>query len=92
MSNPIYLGEQYPEEVLRTADTNLTALTKEELAYINGTSDFWSFDPYVAGFATSPPGGTDACASNRSHPLWPNCVVNTNVQKDGWLNGQKSNE
>ena len=36
MGNPIYLGEQYPEEVLKTAGTNLTALTDEELSYING--------------------------------------------------------
>ena len=136
MGNPIYLGKQYPEEVLNTAGTNLTALTDEELAYINGeyfrthisvpsaqpsqprsweswcthpvvnfiamvvgtaltqpytgTSDFWSFDPYTAGFATSPPNGIDACAANSSDPNWPNCVINTNVQQDGWLNGQAS--
>lgn len=90
MANPIFLGENYPSEVLSATGINLTALTSEELAYINGTSDFWSFDPYVAGFATSPPGGIDACAANISDPLWPTCVVNTNVQQDGWLNGQGS--
>ncbi|KAI5370867.1 putative glycoside hydrolase family 1, glycoside hydrolase superfamily [Septoria linicola] len=90
LGNPIFLGEQIPEEVLNTPGLNLTALTTEELAYINGTSDFWSFDPYTAGFATSPPGGIDACAQNQSDPLWPTCVVNTNVQTDGWLNGRGS--
>lgn len=55
-----------------------------------GTSDFWSFDPYTTGFATSPPNGIDACASNSSDPNWPMCVINTNVQQDGWLNGQAS--
>lgn len=92
MSNPIYLGQQYPEEVLSTKGINLTALTDDELSYINGTSDFWSFDPYTAGFATSPPNGIDACAQNTSDPLWPTCVVNTNVQQDGWLNGQGNDQ
>lgn len=90
MGNPIFLGEQYPEEVLCTSGINLTALTDDELAYIKNTADFWSFDPYMAGFATSPPGGIDACASNTEDPLWPTCVVSTNVQSDGWLNGQGS--
>ncbi|GIZ39403.1 hypothetical protein CKM354_000278800 [Cercospora kikuchii] len=90
LGNPIFLGEQIPEEVLNTSGLNLTALTADELSYFNGTADFWSFDPYTAGFATSPPGGIDACAKNQSDPLWPNCVVNTNVQTDGWLNGQGS--
>jgi beta-glucosidase/6-phospho-beta-glucosidase/beta-galactosidase len=89
-ANAIFLGQNYPEEVMNTTGLNLTALTDEEVAYINGTADIWSFDPYTAGFATSPPGGIDACASNTSHPLWPNCVVSTNVQSDGWLNGQAS--
>jgi beta-glucosidase/6-phospho-beta-glucosidase/beta-galactosidase len=89
-ANAIFLGQNYPEEVLNTTDLNLTRLTDDEVAYINGTADIWSFDPYTAGFVTSPPGGIDACASNSSHPLWPNCVVNTNVQSDGWLNGQAS--
>lgn len=90
MSKPIFLGEQYPQEVLSTHGINLTALTDDQLAYINGTADFWSFDPYTAGFATSPPGGIDACAADKKNPLWPFCVVNTNVQQDGWLNGQAS--
>jgi beta-glucosidase/6-phospho-beta-glucosidase/beta-galactosidase len=89
-ANPIFLGENYPEEVTSTTGINLTLLTDEELTYINGTSDVWSFDPYTSGFVTSPSGGIDACASNTSHPLWPTCVVNTNVQSDGWLNGQGS--
>lgn len=90
IGNPIFLGINYPPEVLKTTGINLTALTTSELSYINGTADFFSFDPYTAGFATSPPNGIDACAVNTSDPLWPTCVVNTNVQQDGWLNGQAS--
>lgn len=90
MSKPIFLGEQYPREVLDTPGINMTALTDEQLAYINGTADFWAFDPYTAGFATPPPGGIDACAADTNNTLWPFCVLNTNVQQDGWLNGQAS--
>lgn len=90
LGNPIFLGEQIPDEVLNTPGLNVTALTDEELTYYNGTSDFLSVDPYTAGFATSAPGGIDACANNQSDPLWPTCVFNTNVQTDGWLNGQGS--
>jgi len=88
MGNAIFLGEQYPAEILNTTNLNLTALTPTHLSYLNGTADFWSFDPYTAQYATSPPGGIDACAANSSDPLWPVCVVNTNVQQDGWLMGQ----
>ncbi|KAK1083491.1 hypothetical protein LTR33_003224 [Friedmanniomyces endolithicus] len=90
MGNAIFLGEQYPAELLNTTDLNLTALTPDQLSCLNGTADFWSFDPYTAQYATSPPGGIDACAANSSDPLWPVCVVNTNVQQDGWLMGQAS--
>ncbi|KAK4890455.1 hypothetical protein LTR27_010862 [Elasticomyces elasticus] len=90
MGNSIYLGQQYPDEILGTTDTNITALTDEELSYINGTSDYWSFDPYTAQYATPPPGGIDACAADPTNPLYPICVVNTNVQQDGWLMGQAS--
>ena len=67
-----------------------TLIDKNTDTECTGTSDFWSFDPYTAGFATSPPNGIDACASNSSDPNWPMCVMNTNVQQDGWLNGQAS--
>ncbi|KAF2484125.1 beta-glucosidase [Neohortaea acidophila] len=90
IGNPIFLGQQYPSNVLNTPNINLTALTDEELAYINGTADFWAFDPYTAGFATSPPGGIDSCAADMNNTLWPSCVFTTNVQQDGWLNGQAS--
>ena len=36
MGNPIYLGTQYASEVLNTTGVNLTALTDDELGYING--------------------------------------------------------
>ena len=75
---------------LSTTGINLTALSAENLAYINNTMDFLSVDPYTAQFATQPPGGIDACAANPNDPLWPNCVITTNVQANGWLNGDES--
>lgn len=90
IGNPIFLGTQIPAEVLATPGINLTALTDSELEFINGTADFWAFDPYTAGFATSPPGGIEACAADMNNTLWPSCVVGTNVQQDGWLNGAAS--
>lgn len=91
MGNPIFRGMNYPEVVLNTPNLNLTALTDEELGYINGTADFWAFDPYTSQFATSPPMGVEACAANSSDPLYPTCAVLTNVQSNGWLMGQPSN-
>ncbi|KAK5713344.1 hypothetical protein LTR17_017654 [Elasticomyces elasticus] len=91
MARPIFLGENYPVEILNTTGTNITALTPDELAYLNGTADYFSFDPYSAQYATSPPEGIDACAADPTHALYPVCVATTNVQQDGWLMGQGSN-
>lgn len=87
--NPLFLGAQYPAEVLTTADYNLTALTGEQLAYINGTMDFWAFDPYSAQFVYAPEEGVNACAANASDPNWPWCAMTTNVQLNGWLMGNE---
>lgn len=91
MSNPIYLGEQYPASVLNTPATNVTALTDEQIAHIVGTSDFYAVDPYVAQFA-SPPPDPGGCPSNVSDPLWPECVTLSNTQLNGWAMGLKSND
>lgn len=90
MSNPLFLGEQYPEEVLSTPRVNLTALTDTQIASIHGRIDFWAFDPYVAQFA-SPAPDYESCLSNSSNPLWPSCATLSNVQANGWLMGQASN-
>ncbi|KIJ35890.1 glycoside hydrolase family 1 protein [Sphaerobolus stellatus SS14] len=90
MNNPLFLGKQIPESVLNTSKIPITALTNAQLSLIHGKVDFFSFDPYSAQFVTSPPGGVDACAADPSNPLWPTCVVLTNVAADGWLIGQAS--
>lgn len=92
LSNPIYLGRQYPDSVLNTPGVNLTALTDEQIAYIHGTADFYALDPYTAQFASAPPtvatgGGIAGCAANTSDPLWPECASLTFIQNNGWAMG-----
>jgi beta-glucosidase/6-phospho-beta-glucosidase/beta-galactosidase len=92
MGNPLFLGEQYPADVLATPGLNLTRLTNEQIAVIHGRADVYAFDPYVAQFAASPPTSIAGCASNSSDPLWPRCAVLGNTQANGWLMGQPSSD
>ena len=88
--NPLFLGKDYPASVLSTTGINLTSLNASDLAYFKGTVDFLSIDPYTAQFALPPPNGIAACAANTSDPYYPTCVVTTNLQSNGWLNGDES--
>ncbi|PLB44985.1 beta-glucosidase [Aspergillus steynii IBT 23096] len=96
LSNPLFLGKQYPEETLNrnTNGTDLTPLTDAQIAHVHGTVDFWSFDPYTAQFVSPlpTPQDEDACHANSSHPAWPTCVSLTNIQANGWAMGQPSND
>ncbi|KAI0471631.1 beta-glucosidase [Xylariaceae sp. FL0804] len=89
MAYPLFLGQQYPEVALQTIDS-LVPLTDEQIAYINGTADFWALDPYVGQFAAAPPGGIEACAANASDALWPECAELGYIQANGWLIGAQS--
>jgi len=51
-ANPLFLGINYPAEVLNTTGFNQTALSADQISYIHGTMDFWSWDPYSAQFVT----------------------------------------
>jgi beta-glucosidase/6-phospho-beta-glucosidase/beta-galactosidase len=96
MANPLFLGTQYPDSVLTTPGVNFTPLTDAQLALINGTADLWAFDPYVAQFASAPPGegGIAACAAAGSasagNPLWPMCAALGSTQANGWSLGAAS--
>ena len=61
MANPLFLGKQCPSEVLATPNLNLTALTADQISYIDGTVDLWAFDPCVPQFASEPAGGFASC-------------------------------
>lgn len=91
MSNPLFLGKQYPDVVLNMSTLDLIPLTTDQISYIHGKIDFWAFDPYTAQFASPPPGGIENCIVNRSDPLWPTCVTLSNIQANGWAMGQASN-
>jgi beta-glucosidase/6-phospho-beta-glucosidase/beta-galactosidase len=90
MSNPMFLGTQIPATVLKTTGIQIDALTEAQLALIHGKIDFFSFDPYSAQYVAAPTEGIDACAADPSNPLWPTCVVSTNVDANGWLIGDAS--
>ena len=92
MANPLFLGQQYPSSVLNTPNLNLTALTSAQIAYIHGSIDFFSVDPYVSQFASAPPDGLAACVTDPTNALWPTCAQLTNVQSNGWLQGLKSED
>ncbi|KAM4064101.1 glycosyl hydrolase family 1 protein [Hirsutella rhossiliensis] len=88
--NPIALGEQYPDAVLQTLP-KAKKLTDEELAYIGDTTDFFGLDPYTATVISPPPGGIDACVrQGPSHPLFPSCVVESQVDVHGWNVGYRA--
>jgi beta-glucosidase/6-phospho-beta-glucosidase/beta-galactosidase len=86
----MFLGKQIPKSVLKTTGIPISPLTETQLKLIHGKIDFFSFDPYSAQYVTSPPGGIEACARNKSDPLWPTCVVTTNDAANGWLIGDAS--
>lgn len=92
MGNPLFLGQQFPDTVLNTPniESTLKPLTDEQITHINGTIDYWAFDPYGAQYATNPARGYEACAANTSDPLWPSCVELSTTQKNGWAMGAVS--
>jgi beta-glucosidase/6-phospho-beta-glucosidase/beta-galactosidase len=93
LGNPLFLGQNYPSTVLSAFNsTLLPALNASELAFINNTIDFLSVDPYTTVFATSPPGGIESCIADPTDALWPICVETTNIQQNGWLNGDASSD
>ncbi|KAJ5992516.1 beta-glucosidase [Penicillium sp. IBT 35674x] len=89
LGNPLFLGKQYPADVLSTPKLGLTALTQKQISSFHGKIDFLAIDPYVAQYA-SPAEDMTACLRNSSDPLWPYCAVLTNVQANGWLMGDGS--
>ncbi|KAI0909422.1 glycoside hydrolase [Ustulina deusta] len=91
-ANPIFLGQQYPDSVLKTLP-GARPLDTKELLYIANTSDFFGIDPYTATVVSQPAGGIGACAANRSagNTLWPVCVVQETKNVYGWSIGYRSN-
>ena len=91
MANPLFLGQQYPADVLDTPNLNLTALTDAQITSFHGRADFYAADAYGATFVSPDTEGMDSCTQNSSNPLWPLCVVTTETQVNGWIMGEASN-
>lgn len=52
-----------------------------------GSADFFATDPYRVQYITAPSDGLDACVSNPSHPLWPECHTVVLYDTNGWAAG-----
>ncbi|KAJ5550298.1 CAZyme family GH1 [Penicillium sp. DV-2018c] len=89
--NPIFLGKQYPDSVLKTLP-GAKPLSKAELKYIGKTSDFFGIDPYTATVVSPPEEGIEACAADKpsSNPLFPYCVTQEWTNTHGWNIGYRS--
>lgn len=89
-ANPIFLGIDYPES-FKSSIADYVPLSAEDLAYINGTADFFSIQPYTATVVSPPPNDTVAdCAANITHPLRPYCVTQETTTTTGWNIGYRS--
>ncbi|CAN9170025.1 unnamed protein product [Alternaria alternata] len=89
-ANPIFLGTDYPES-FTSSIADYVPLSDEDLAYINGTADFFSIQPYTATVVSPPPNSTIAdCAANITHPLRPYCVTQSTLTTTGWNIGYRS--
>jgi len=89
-ANPIFLGKDYPSSYKDTIH-DYVPLTAADLAYINGTADFFSIDPYTATVVSPPENSTiQACAADPSHALRPYCVKQSTTTTTGWNIGYRS--
>jgi beta-glucosidase/6-phospho-beta-glucosidase/beta-galactosidase len=89
-ANPIFLGTDYPES-FTSSIADYVPLSDEDLAYINGTADFFSIQPYTATVVSPPPNDTIAdCTANITHPLRPYCVTQSTLTTTGWNIGYRS--
>ncbi|KAL4930412.1 glycoside hydrolase family 1 protein [Aspergillus undulatus] len=89
--NPLCLGEQYPESLLKTLP-GAEPLTDEELVYFANTTDFFGIDPYTATVVSPPPGGIEACSRQNmsTNALYPYCVTQETTNIYGWNIGYRS--
>jgi beta-glucosidase len=62
----------------------LPVFTQEEKEMIQGSCDFFAIDAYTGYLASSIPSGSAACASNSSHPDFPECASSSSLATDGF--------
>ncbi|KAK3209296.1 hypothetical protein GRF29_69g1346772 [Pseudopithomyces chartarum] len=89
-ANPIFLGIDYPE-AFKSSVADYVPLSASDLAYLNGTADFFSIQPYTATVVSPPANSTiEDCATNITHPLRPYCVTQSTTTTTGWNIGYRS--
>ena len=90
LANPLFLGLPIPISVSTALGKKGPFFTAMELAYVNGTCDYFAFDIYTTSYETAPPGGIEPCTQDPSNPLFPYCTINQ-VIRDGWDVGAQGN-
>ncbi|KAJ7097624.1 glycoside hydrolase superfamily [Mycena epipterygia] len=73
-SDPIYTTGDWPKIMTDTLPPDfLPRFTEAEIKDNLGSADFFAIDSYREQWISAPLDGLDACVSNTSHPLWPEC-------------------
>ncbi|KAM0335643.1 hypothetical protein ACHAQA_000692 [Verticillium albo-atrum] len=86
-ASPLFLGQPVPQVMRDTIPDRLHDWSDEDLAYVNGTADFFAFDIYTASYHSEPAGGFAACAADKNHPNYPACTVPSNSRPAGSWEG-----
>jgi beta-glucosidase/6-phospho-beta-glucosidase/beta-galactosidase len=90
-ADPVFLTGDYPKYLKEYVETFLTPFTEDQKKQINGTSDIFAHDAYTSDFIMAPDTGIDACVSNSSHTLYPQCYNSTKLYEgDYWAIGPAS--
>ncbi|CAD6443387.1 561612e4-fcc2-40aa-8b81-cbb32c5273bb [Sclerotinia trifoliorum] len=82
----------YSSMLKETLGSLLPEFTQEEKDLIKGSCDFFAIDGYTGYYATPIAGGSAACASNSSHPAYPECASSTSLAADGFPLGPAADE
>ncbi|KAF2261760.1 glycoside hydrolase [Lojkania enalia] len=83
-ADPVFINGDYPSRLKSYVSTFLPAFSDEEKARINGTSDIFAHDAYTSDFIMAPDTGIEACTSNASHPLFPQCYNTTKTYANNY--------
>ncbi|KAJ7770266.1 glycoside hydrolase superfamily [Mycena maculata] len=88
-SDPIFTTGDWPTIMLDTLpEEYLPRFTEQEKEDNLGSADFFAIDSYRDLWIAAPPDGIDACVSNMSDPLWPDCNSVVMYDSDaGWATG-----
>ncbi|KAF2021181.1 glycoside hydrolase family 1 protein [Aaosphaeria arxii CBS 175.79] len=74
----------YPQSLKDTLGDILPEFTEEEKELIKGSCDFYAIDGYTSFVAWEVDGGVENCASNRSHPSYPECASSASKASNGF--------